>query len=188
MTVTREQVAHLRDGDHVTVKFTGYGNIEDPVTSVLREHYGELRLAGGYTVRMKNGDPNPELAEVVLESAAEPAPLPPEPVREPGWYLVAAEEFGVVCMYRHDGKGWLNMYGNPAEFPEPAWELGASRVADLDGSPVPAQAPAPCGRRHVQPSEVVIDLDAVETSFLRTVADAVGDELEHRAAEIRASL
>ena len=180
MTVTREQVAHLRAGMEVTVRWQRHDGVSSHVTGELELVNGCL-VMGAMLVRGEDGRPGFTLAEVV-------SPLPPEPPREPGWYRMTNGEVGVIAMCRYNGKEWLNMYGRTLQLRESDWLVSSSRVADLDGSPVPAQAPAPCGRRHVQPSEVVIDLDAVETSFLRTVADAVGDELEHRAAEISASL
>lgn len=186
MTVTREQVAHLRDGDHVTVKFTGYGNIEDPVTSVLREHYGELRLAGGYTVRMKDGSPSPELAAVVrVNDPADAVPPEPEPVREPGWYQASDKLGAAITLALWDKGQWWATDGQLVKTPA-AWlaKFGTERVADLDGNPVSE----PCSKRHLNASEIVIDLGAVDSGVIYSLHEAFSAEVEYRDDQIRAAM
>lgn len=181
MTVTREQVAHLRDGDEVTARFTGYGHTGDPVTSIAREgrppFIGQLTLAGTQTLRMENGEPGPELLEIVS-----PLPPEPEPVREPGWYLIhLGDDMKFVLARRWDGEKWLSEAGY--RFDDVSYcPVVVRRLADLDGNPVPA--PEPCGRRHVEPGELVIDLDALETDAIRGLVESVAGVLARRGSSL----
>lgn len=185
MTVTREQVAHLRDGDEVTARFTGYGHTGDPVTSIAREgrppFIGQLTLAGTQTLRMENGEPGPELLEIVS-----PLPPEPEPVREPGWYLIhLGDDMKFVLARRWDGEKWLSeagyRFGDVSYCP-----VVVRRLADLDGNPVPA--PEPCGLDHIKPTHLVFDLDEIETDTLKRVHDAFSAEVEYRDDQIRAAM
>ena len=169
MTVTREQVAHLRAGMEVTVRWQRPDDVSSHVTGELELVNGCL-VMGAMLVRGEDGRPGFTVAEVV-------SPLPPEPPREPGWYMMTNAKGGVVAMYRYNGKEWLHMSGGTIQLRESDWLVSPSRVADLDGNPVPAQAPAPCGRRHVEPSEVVINLSVHATDTLREVAQAIAAEL-----------
>ena len=176
--LTKQDVAHLKDGDEVTVRMRDASRPDDTftITGIARGDEGGQRLAVGHVLlRRMSGEPSSLLLEVI-------SPKPPLiPVgqrrRSPeGVEVVKTDGVSALCWQRYAGVGktWFS------DDAIADWQI----VTDLLVGTLP-EAPE-CEREHLPEGHVPITFNGWSDDDLRVSARVVGSGA--LGAAIRAEL